>query len=256
MVQVKSPDIIAFDIDDTLTESKSSIDAEMALLICQLLKLKKVAVISGGAFNQFQKQVLDHLACRKEDLKNLYLLPTNGAVLYEYRDDWREVYCHEFTPAEKQSVFNAFERALSEAGFQKPDTLYGLLLEDRRTQITFSALGSEAPLSLKKTWDPDHHKRERIAALLRQYLPNFSVTIGGTTSIDVTRKGVDKAYGLGQLMDRLGETPQQMLYVGDALFPGGNDSSVISLGVHSISVASPGLADTKQLILHLLVSKE
>ncbi|OHA01155.1 MAG: hypothetical protein A3C11_03330 [Candidatus Sungbacteria bacterium RIFCSPHIGHO2_02_FULL_49_12] len=256
MVQVRSPDIICFDIDDTLAESKSPLDFEMASLICQLLESKKVAVISGGAFGQFQKQILNHLTCGKEYLKNLYLLPTNGAILYEYHNGWREVYCHEFTPAEKQAVFDAFEKALPEAGFQKPDPLYGVLLEDRRTQITFSALGSEAPLFLKKTWDPDHTKRERIVALLRQYLPDFSVSIGGTTSIDVTRKGIDKAYGLGQLMGLLGESPQQMVYVGDALFPGGNDASVVSLGVHSVSVADPGITDTKQLILQLLAGKE
>src|SRR3546814_18248596 len=64
----------------------------------------------------------------------------------------------------------------------------------------------QAPLDAKERWDPDFAKRQVIQADLRRRLPGLSITLGGTTSIDVTRKGVDKAYGLRRLSEvRSGE---------------------------------------------------
>ena len=40
--------LIVFDLDGTLAESKSSLDAEMAKLLNTLLSITKVAVISDG----------------------------------------------------------------------------------------------------------------------------------------------------------------------------------------------------------------
>jgi len=80
--------LIVFDLDGTLAESKSSIDAEMAKLLDSLLGIVKVSVISGGAWLQFEKQVLAHLS-HDERLKNLSLLPTCGTKFYKY--DYRRL---------------------------------------------------------------------------------------------------------------------------------------------------------------------
>jgi phosphomannomutase len=53
--------LIIFDLDGTLAESKLPLDAEMAALLARLLEVVKVAVISGGAWAQYEKQVLSHL---------------------------------------------------------------------------------------------------------------------------------------------------------------------------------------------------
>ena len=75
--------LIVFDLDGTLAESKASIDAEMAKLLNALLDIVKISVISGGAWLQFEKQVLAHLS-HDERLKNLSLLPTCGTKFYKY----------------------------------------------------------------------------------------------------------------------------------------------------------------------------
>jgi HAD superfamily hydrolase (TIGR01484 family) len=260
-------DAIAFDMDNTLAPSKSPIDDEMAGLICGLLQRKKVAVISGAHFPQFEKQLIARLPCGKEiddHLENLSILATQGAAMYERRLDeagkfaWHEVYAEKLTDAEKKEVFSAFEKAFAQKGtdgqplFVKPDSpaaLAGVLIEDRDSQITFSALGSEAPLEAKQKWDPDHKKRDQIVAALKPLLPNFTIDIGGTTSIDVTKKGIDKAYGLRQLASHLNLPLNRIIYVGDALFPEGNDApvlSLVSLGIRTVSVANP--EDTKKLM--------
>jgi len=54
-------DLVIFDLDGTLAPSKSSLDEEMAGLLGRLVAIVKVAIISGGALAQFEKQVLAFL---------------------------------------------------------------------------------------------------------------------------------------------------------------------------------------------------
>ena len=129
---------------------------------------------------------------------------------------------------------------------------YGPLLEDRQSQITFSALGQMAPIELKASWDSSQQKRQAIVQGLKRLLPEFSIKIGGSTSIDVTKQGIDKAFGLKYLTNYLKLSLGQVLYVGDALFSGGNDEPLLKLGVACQSVAS--ITATKNLIRQLLTS--
>ncbi len=122
----------------------------------------------------------------------------------------------------------------------------GEVIEDRGSQITFSALGQQAPIEEKKKWDADFSKRQRMKSLLDTLIPEFSVRLGGTTSVDVTKPGIDKAYGIGKLRDTLGIAIQEMIFVGDALFPGGNDYPAKEAGVVSIQVRDPN--ETKRVI--------
>jgi phosphomannomutase len=245
-------EIIAFDLDGTLAESKLPLDNEMANLLCDLVSKKKVAVASGASLGQFQKQFLaNFLYNNKNDLKNLYLIPTNGASMYFYEDEWKPLYKIEFTQEESSYIFEAFEKALKDGGYEKPDKIYGPLIEDRGSQITFSGCGNDAPISIKKDWDPDHKKREKIVSFLTPLLKDCSISMGGTTSIDITKKGIDKNYGLVKLLEYLNMPKEKLIYVGDALFPGGNDSVVLKLGVRCIPVLN--VEKTKELLNDLLL---
>jgi phosphomannomutase len=236
--------LIVFDLDGTLAESKSPLDGEMSQLLDDLLNIVKVAVISGGGWPQFENQVLAHLLQGKS-LVNLSLLPTCGTKFFQYAGDWKELYSEDFTPDEKQKIIAALKNAVAQAGF-KVEKVWGEPIEDRGSQITFSALGQQAPLEEKSKWDPDFTKRKKIKAIVDSLIPDFSVRMGGATSIDVTKPGIDKAYGIGKLRDVLGISLQEMIFVGDALFPGGNDYPAQQAGVISISVRGPH--ETKRVI--------
>ena len=229
--------LIVYDLDGTLAESKSALDAEMAGLLHDLLGIVKVAVISGGAWTQFEEQLLSNLP-RDERLTNLSLLPTCGTQFFRYDADWKKVYSEDLAPAEKTKIESSLQEAVAEAGF-KPGKLWGEQIEDRGSQITFSALGQQAPLDEKDKWDPDYTKRKKIKAILDKSLPEFSVRMGGATSIDVTKPGIDKAYGIRKLRDILGLSLAEMIYIGDALFVGGNDYPAEEAGVVSIPVKGP-----------------
>jgi HAD superfamily hydrolase (TIGR01484 family) len=236
--------LIVFDLDGTLAESKSSLDPEMSRLLYDLVGVVKVAVISGGDWPQFEKQVLAHLP-HDESLVNLSLLPTCGTKFFQYKTDWKKIYAEDFSPEQREKIIASLEKAVAEAGF-KVETVWGAVIEDRGSQITFSALGQEAPLDEKDRWDPDFSKRKKIKAILDPLIPGFSVRLGGATSIDVTKPGIDKAYGIGKLRDLLGISLKEMIYIGDALFAGGNDYPAEQAGVVSIQVRGPH--ETKRVI--------
>jgi phosphomannomutase len=229
--------LIVYDLDGTLAESKSSLDAEMAALLHDLLGVAKVAVISGGGWAQFEEQLLCHLP-HDERLLNLSLLPTCGTQYFQYNGSWRRLYSEDLTASEKEKITSSLNQAVAGGGF-KPERVWGEVIEDRGSQITFSALGQQAPLDEKDKWDHDFDKRKKMKATLDTLIPEFSVQIGGATSIDITKPGIDKAYGIRKLRDILGISLREMIYVGDALFPGGNDYPAKETGVVCVAVRGP-----------------
>ncbi len=237
--------LIVFDLDGTLAPSKAPLDAEMASLLHDLLRVVKVAVISGGAWLQFERQVLSNLP-QDERLTRLSILPTCGTQFFQYDGQWKRLYAEDFTADEKERIVSALTKAIETAGFTVDKSCRGEIIEDRGSQITYSALGQQAPLEEKKTWDSDFNKRRRIKAILDALIPDFSVRIGGATSIDITKRGIDKAYGIKKLGDILGIALNEMIYAGDALFVGGNDYPVEQAGVISIPIRGP--SETKRVI--------
>jgi hydroxymethylpyrimidine pyrophosphatase-like HAD family hydrolase len=119
-------------------------------------------------------------------------------------------------------------------------------------QITFSALGQEAPLEEKDKWDCDFTKRKKIKAILNTFIPEFSVRMGGATSIDVTKPGIDKAYGIGKLRDLLRISLKEMIFIGDALFAGGNDFAVAVKEAGVVSIPVRGPKETKPVTAAIL----
>jgi HAD superfamily hydrolase (TIGR01484 family) len=236
--------LIVFDLDGTLAESKAALDPEMATLLGALLGLVNVAVISGGNWPQFEQQVLGQLP-KDGRLQRLSLLPTCGTKFYRYDSSWQILYSEDFTAAEKKKIILSLQQVLETSG-DGVHPIWGEVIEDRGSQITFSALGQLAPLEEKKQWDADFTKRQRMKLQLDQLIPEFLVRLGGTTSVDITKPGIDKAYGIRKLRDTLGIAIPEMLFVGDALFPGGNDYPAKEAGVVTIQVRDPN--ETKRVI--------
>lgn len=236
--------LIVFDLDGTLAESKQAIDQEIGRLFVELLNNHSVAVISGGDWPQFERQLLGALPpCNR--YANLFLLPTSGTKFYRFDRGWSQLYADVFSPEERQTIIAALVRAEREAALSE-ETSWGEQIEDRGSQITFSGLGQDAAPEVKAGWDPDVQKRRRLKALLDQSLPGFAVRIGGSTSIDITKPGIDKAYGINKLSAISGFALSDMLFVGDALYPGGNDVPVRDAGVATIAIRHVG--ETKLVI--------
>ena len=252
-MNINAKKLVVFDLDGTLTSSKSTLDADIAAMLVELIAIKKVAVISGGGYPQFETQLLTSLPTGADSYNNLFLLPTSGTRLYVWRGMWYEQYAEHLTPKEKKNILEAVNTVLA-GNFVRPEMIYGELIEDRGTQITFSALGQNAPNALKLAWDPDRQKREKLAELIRMRLPQCDVRVGGCTSIDITRRGVNKGYGIRKLEEYFKISQDDMIFVGDALFHGGNDYPVKATGIDCVQVSGP--AETKKLLADWLAESK
>lgn len=241
--------LVMFDLDDTLAPSKSPLPDEMVDALRRLLDRALVCVISGGRFGQFQAQVLDRIGT-VDGVGNLHLMPTCGTQYVRWEQDtWTTVYAEDLTDDEKARTLAALESGARELGLWE-DRSWGPILEDRGSQITYSALGQSAPVDAKKAWDPDGAKKEALRSYAAERLPDLEVRSGGSTSVDVTRKGIDKAYGTRRLMEILGLGTGDILFFGDRLDPGGNDRPVMDLGITSVAV--DGWPDTLERLRPLL----
>lgn len=244
--------VIAFDLDDTLAVTKSPISDSMAELLASLLEKYQVCVISGGRFEQFEKQVLDNLKVEHHLLQNLHLLPTCGTRYFRFDDidkKWDKIYAEDIPEADKKKIIESLDKVAEELGYKEKEP-YGEVIEDRLSQITFSACGQMAPPEVKYKWDPDEKKRQQIREKVAELVPDYEVRVGGTTSVDVTIRGVDKAYGMDKLMETLEIGKDDILFVGDKLHEGGNDYPVKAMGIDCIEVDR---AEDTELVIQTLL---
>jgi phosphomannomutase len=226
-----TPRLVAFDLDDTLAPSKTALGPRMADLLTSLADRVEVAIISGGQLAQFATQVVDRLPDAPHALAHIHLLPTCGTQYYRIGDDGIEtIYARSLTDDQKARALAAVEGEARRLGLWESET-WGDILEDRGSQITFSALGQSAPVDAKSAWDPTGEKKNTLRAAVAALLPDLEVRSGGSTSVDITEQGIDKAYGMQRLAEQTGIPLDDMLFVGDRLDPDGNDYPVLALGV-------------------------
>ena len=234
-----SKKVIVCDLDGTLTESKSKLTPEMSEVLCGILSRHYLVVVSGGAYSQFQKQFLSQLHCGENQLKNLSLFPTNGTTCYVYQGgSWKQLYDNPLDIEERKEIISVLKEAIKESGLDLSG-VYGEIIDDRGSQITFSGSGQEAPLAVKKAWDPDGLKRRLIVDIIKKKIPKFEIRINSMSSIDITRKGIDKAYAIKKIKELLNVTDEDIVFVGDALYKGGNDAPVKKTGVDYIQESGP-----------------
>jgi hypothetical protein len=213
-----------------------------------------VCIISGGRFEQFEKQVLEPLAA-SPDLGRLHIMPTCGTQYFRWtpevseRGGWVQQYAENLSEDEKGRALSVVEAGARELGLWESET-WGPVLEDRGSQITFSALGQAAPVEAKAAWDPDGSKKRSLQEYAAARLPDLEVRSGGSTSVDITRQGIDKAYGVTKLMAALDLELTDLLFVGDRLDEAGNDYPVKAMGVECIAV--DGWRDTADHLRTLL----
>ncbi|KQZ83166.1 HAD family hydrolase [Microbacterium sp. Root166] len=248
---MSAPRLVAFDLDDTLAPSKSEIDPRIGELLIALADRVEVAIISGGQLAQFTSQVVDRLPDASPDaLSRLHLLPTCGTQYYRLTPDGiTTVYAHSLTDDQKSRALEAVEGEARRLGLWEAET-WGDILEDRGSQITFSALGQRAPLTAKVAWDPTGTKKNTLRAAVADRIPDLEVRSGGSTSVDITHRGIDKAFGMRQLSEQTGIPLDDMLFVGDRLDPDGNDYPVLAMGVACQAVE--GWEETAEFLERLL----
>ncbi len=248
--------MIAFDLDDTLAVTKSPISDEMGALLIKLLDRFEVCIISGGKFEQFKIQVIDRLNASPEQLSKLHIMPTCGTRYYRFdavENEWKRQYAEDLSAEQKRTIVAVLETEAKRLGLW-PEKTWGDIIEDRGSQVTYSALGQLAPPEEKYAWaEKNAAEKLVLREAVAEQLPDLEVRLGGSTSVDITMLGIDKAYGMHKLTETLGVSPDDILFMGDKLQEGGNDYPVKAMGIDCIEVSD--WHNTVQIltgILHVL----
>ena len=232
--------VLAFDIDQTLNVAKTPITDEIAELLVKCLDHFEICPISGQKFDQFLVQIVNRLPNpTAEQLKHLHLFVAQGTQYYRYNGtEWEQVYNYPLTDEQVAKISATLEQAARELGFWEEDKIAegDEIIENRLSQVTFSALGQKAGTEAKYAWDPDCKKREKIVARCKELAPEFDYEIGGTTSINAITPGMNKVFGMTHLLEELGVEKSDILYFGDMTQPGGNDYPVVQMGIETITV--------------------
>jgi hydroxymethylpyrimidine pyrophosphatase-like HAD family hydrolase len=242
--------MIVFDLDWTLTLSRSPMDSEMIELFQNLLKKYRIWIISWWWYWQFQKQVVNLIWNDNSLLKNLYLCPTCSTKMYLYKEKWfEEIYSLDLTNEEKNYIINTLKKAIIELKLE-PEQTWWNTIDDRDTQISYVILWIDATYGVKSIWDPNFEKRKKILEKIKWDFNDYDVLIAWTTTIDITRKWVNKAFWLNKLMDISWIWLNEIIFVWDAIFPWWNDYPPLEMWITCKRVFS--VEDTKKFIKNLL----
>jgi len=236
-----------FDMDGVLTNSKLPIGEEAARAVNGISVDFEVAIISGSKIEQMKAQLVPYID------KRILLLPNSGTKMFQFfGGDYNLMYgTAHFTKRLKKEIIEGFKLTRHELKIFENTEIYGEQIEDRGSQITFSALGQDAPYIRKIAFDPTNERRTRMLQELRK-LPvarEVEFNLGGTTSIDATPLGLNKGKGVERLLDEYKFKPYEAFFIGDQLDKGGNDYPVAETGVPCFRVF--GVPDTTYLCKYL-----
>lgn len=261
---------LAFDLDGTLAASKQPMSTRIGGLLGKLAKFHQISIVSGADWPQFQKQVLPVL--REDEFFRFKMYPTCGAKQYRYRlldkfnqqsnswFEWHEITggANLFDDAAAAKITALIQKAVQEWPHKPTGQIWGPQIENRGTQITFSALGQEAPPEEKSGWDADFEKRSLLKGIL-EYLfaaewgtSPYQVKMGGATSLDITKVGIDKRFAVESISLNNECGTEEILFIGDALGPGGNDWPATQTGCCCIQTDGP--EQTEQILERILVA--
>ena len=242
--------IICFDLDWTLAPSKERLDDEMSELVSKLLNKYYASVITWWWPDRFQKQIFDYITTDENLLNKFIACPNCGTKMLRYENGQRhKLYSLDFSQEEKKRILDSMNEVMELLNLRPEKTRWDIV-EDRWSQITFSALWQDAPLKEKIVWDPDFKKRKVIKSELEKRIPEFSINSGGSTSIDITMKWVDKAFAIKKIIEYNPFNLEDVLFVWDAIFPGWNDYPPFMIWTDCIK--TNWVEHTKKIIRNLL----
>ncbi len=214
-----------FDVDNTITRSKSPILPEHEALFVELSKTHDMVIVSGSKQTDIWGRFTD------ASKGTFFTLAQNGN--YAFDRNKGELWKRLLSDEQKRAIYAFIEKM--HAHTHPPVSDEHDLIEDRGCQIAFSFIGHHEKIEIKERFDPTMAVRLQILSDLKEDVQRLSddfgieMAIGGTTNIDIYLKGKHKGFNSKALCDLLGWNIEDTLYFGDLLMPGGNDYTVVGI---------------------------
>lgn len=240
MTNFAEKEIFIFDVDGTVADSYRPVQPKNAEIICNLLKSGKIIVFATGrARESLEEKVLALLPCGSLYMSQIYMLPAGGAAMYSWEGGmWQEAYTNRIDAKYEHKIIELYKKTVEHVDPNIKGE--GCFIENKDyLMLSCAAVGYGSTKAERLAWDPNHEKRMQIIGKINEEFPHLDVSIGGSATIDITKKGVNKADGLNRLFDILKLDKKDALFIGDGVFPGGNDYCILETGIDILKVESP-----------------
>lgn len=222
---------LVFDVDGTVVESCQVLSGHMLYALANIVQSGRPVIFMSGTDNTELLRMVGQKMIDTALTKPFYLAGNSGAEIYKITGVYQElVFRRSLKLNDKADILKAVANAIKK--FELSCEI-GEQVIDRGNQITLSCIGRKAPSAEKAEWDPDCSKRSDIANYIQSKLgDNYTVTIAGTTSIDILAESWDKSNGVRKIAELEKISLDDIIFFGDKCQPGGNDYPAASIMDH------------------------
>ena len=233
--------VIALDLDGTLTQNRTPLSSEQREVLTALSKKYKLVMVGAGT----ARRIFDQLLHFPVDILGNY-----GMQYAEYNGKTGDidVLFDVAMPVDKESVAARVRAFREKHGFTD---FKGDSVELHPSGcVTIQLLGTKANIADKLAFDPDRSRRRAIYGEAKALFSEYSVFIGGLTSIDLVPSPYNKAYALDRYAREKGYAHDEIVYIGDDYGEGGNDEPVYKSDFTYLTIDN--YLDFPKVVKHLL----
>lgn len=217
--------LVCMDLDATLTQHKTPLSDSARTALDKLGERYALLMVGGGGCERIHRQMLDY---------PIDILGNYGMEEARVIDGEWKIIRKDNSPVDTADILNKCNYLREKYGYTK---FYGESVEFHKSgMITFGLLGTTAPKEEKLAFDPDKMKRRAMFPEVCRLFSDYSVFIGGSTSFDMTEKQYNKYDAVMRYAEENGYSRDEIIFIGDDLDDGGNDSHIRLGGMDYIRV--------------------
>lgn len=197
-----------FDVDGTLTESRSEISFDHRDFLLDFAMYNYIYLVSGASYENILNQLGEEL-CNAAD----YIFACSGNSVYQQGEKVFE--------AEFELDMIAERWLKNQLDKSRYTNKTGEHLVKGIGSYNFSILGRrafDAQRNHYRAWDDLHGERRVLAEQFNRQFPIYYCSVGGDTGVDIVKKGCDKSQ-ITQYFNK----QDRLLFFGDCMHPAGND---------------------------------
>ena len=217
--------LLCFDLDGTLTQHRSKLEAENKALLDELQKKYKVIMVGAGGAERIYAQMNEY---------PIDIIANYGMQESKMIDGKFTIVRQITTTPNKKYFLEKAEYLREKYGYTE---YKGDSVEFHATgMVTFPLLGTKADVADKIAFDPDRKKRKVLYPEVLELFPDYTVYIGGSSSFDFTEKKYNKYDAILAYAKENGYEQEEILYIGDDFGDGGGDSHIRLFGMDYVEI--------------------
>ena len=217
--------LIAFDLDGTLTQHKSPLDASNRAFLSSLASHYRLLMVGAGDCDRISSQM---------GYFPIEILGNYGMQYARVENGKLSILREEKVHCDREKITATVDELRRRFGFTTYRGESALFFPSGCA--CFPILGTDATLDEKLAFDPDRSIRRALLSEVRAAFPDYEVFVGGASSFDLSPKPYNKFYALSRFCLENGIPLDEVTYVGDDPGEGGNDEPVYSAGVSFVLI--------------------